>query len=82
MGLKLFYEYFNRIEVRIFCLKNVVPTKFVICYKIDTIEKNTFFDTVFSILVLPEFKNREEYFLKKKKHAPRFVSSGHKKISA
>ncbi len=49
-----------------FCLTNVVRAKFGRFYKISTIEKNTFIDGVFSILVLLDHRNREQYFSNKK----------------
>jgi hypothetical protein len=49
-----------------FFLKNVVRAKFGRFYKISTVDKNTFFDGVFSILVLLDHRNREQYFSNKK----------------
>jgi hypothetical protein len=49
-----------------FFLKNLVRAKFGRFYKISSIEKNTFFDGIFSILILLNHRNRKQYFSSKK----------------
>jgi len=65
----------------LFFLKNVVRAKFGRYYKIRTIEKKHVIYGVFSILVLLDHRNREQYFPSRKKTEPRFVPSFQKKIS-
>ena len=65
IGFKTFLQVlWSNLDASLFSLKNIVLMKFGSLYKIRTIEKNTFFDSTFCILLL--LSHRNDTFWKKK----------------
>ena len=69
IGFKTFLQVlWSNLGVFSFSLKNIVLMKFGSLYKIRTIEKNTFFDSTFSVLLLLSHRN-DIFWRKKKTHS-------------